>query len=156
MSSNLVDSVSAHEGFRATPYKDTEQLWTVAKGRCLETNPLSPAEWKYLLDNKLITLSVTLAGADWLMLRQIDATEKECARVFDFWPGLDEVRREALVEMGYQMGIERLLGFRRMLGAIRRQDWGSVRTEALDSRWARQTPKRAEHLANQLSTGVRE
>lgn len=152
--SDLIDSVSAHEGFRATPYKDTEQLWTFAKGRCLETNPLSPAEWKYLLDNNMLALSISLEGANWLMLRQLDATEEDCARMFDFWDELDEVRREALVEMGYQLG-PRLFGFKRMLAAIRRQDWGSVKTEAMDSRWAKQTPKRAEKLSNQLSTGLR-
>jgi lysozyme len=153
--SDLIESVSTHEGFRATPYKDTEQLWTVAKGRCLETNPLSPAEWKYLLDNKLITLSITLAGANWLMLRQIDVTEKECMRVFEFWPELDEVRREVLIEMGYQMGMDRLLGFKKMLAALRRQDWEAVEREALDSRWAKQTPSRATKLAEQLGTGKR-
>jgi lysozyme len=152
---DLLDSVSRNEGFRASPYLDTENLWTIAKGRCLETNPLSSAEWKYLLDHRLMTLSITLAGADWLMVRQLEAIEKECAHVFDFWGELDEVRREALIEMGYQMGIERLLGFRKMLAAVRAKNWPVVNAEAMDSRWAKQTPKRARELAEQLASGAR-
>jgi lysozyme len=152
--SDLINSVTRNEGFRATPYKDTEQLWTFAKGRCLETNPLSPAEWKHLLDHNMISLSISLDGANWLMLRQLDAIEELYARTFDFWPDLDEVRREALVEMGYQLG-PRLLGFKKMLTAIRARVWKEVEAEALDSRWARQVPERAKRTARQLSTGVR-
>lgn len=152
---DVLSSVSNNEGFRATPYRDTEELWTFAKGRCLETNPLSPEEWKYLLDHRLMTLSITLTGADWLMVRQVDATERECARVFDFWAELDDIRREVLIEMGYQMGMDRLLGFKKMLAAIRVKDWQSVEREALDSRWAKQTPGRATRLAEQLATGKR-
>jgi len=152
---SLFESVSGHEGFRTNPYKDTEGLWTFAKGRCLETNPLSPAEWKFLLDNHMLTVSISVVGADWLMTKQLEATELECARVFDFWPDLDEMRREALIEMAYQMGMDRLRGFKKMLIAIRAKVWTEAESEALDSLWAKQTPVRAKAVAKQLATGAR-
>lgn len=152
--SHLLESVERNEGFRATPYKDTEGLWTFATGRCLETNPLSPAEWKHLLDTHQLSISISKAGADWLMIRQLETCAMECSRAFDFWPELDEVRREALIEMSYQLG-PRLHGFKKMLAAIRARVWKEVEAEALDSRWYRQTPGRAKKLAAQLSTGVR-
>lgn len=153
--SDLLESVERNEGYRASPYKDTEGLFSVGIGRCLETNPLTGEEWKHLLEAHQLSVSISKAGADWLMLRQIDATELECSRAFDFWPELDEVRREALVEMAYQMGMERLLGFKKMLAAIRSKNWPVVNAEALDSRWARQTTARAKRTARQLSTGSR-
>jgi lysozyme len=154
--SDLLDSVSHNEGFRAAPYKDTEGLWTFAIGRCLETNPLTSAEWKYLLDTHQLSVSISKTAANWLMIRQLDACEQQCMLVFDFWNDLNEVRQDALVEMCYQMGMERLQGFKKMLAAIRSKNWPVVNAEALDSRWARQTPERAKRTARQLSTGVRE
>lgn len=154
--SDLLESVDTNEGYRATPYKDTEGLWTFAKGRCLETKPLTPREWKFLLDSKMIDVSISVVGANWLMAGDIDEAERECARVFaDFWPGLDEVRREALTEMVYQMGTTKVLGFKKMLIALRVRDWPAVEREALDSRWAKQTPARAKRTAHQLATGNR-
>jgi lysozyme len=154
--SDLLESVERNEGFRATPYLDTEQKFTIGIGRCLETNPLTGEEWKHLLETHQLSVSISKAGADWLMIRQLDATERECQRAFaDFWPELDEVRREALVEMAYQMGMERLLGFKKMLAAVRAKDWNAAQIEAIDSRWYRQTPERAKRTARQLATGVR-
>jgi lysozyme len=154
--SDLLESVERNEGYRAVPYKDTEGLYTFATGRCLETNPLTGEEWRHLLETNQLSVSISKAGADWLKVRQIDETEMECMRVFaDFWPELDEVRREALIEMGYQMGMDRLLGFKKMLAAIRSKNWPVVNAEALDSRWARQTPERAKRTARQLAKGER-
>lgn len=50
---------------------------------------------------------------------------------------------ESLVRMSFQLGISRLCGFRRMLAALRRGDYAEAVLEGFDSRWARQTPKRA-------------
>ena len=54
---------AAYEGYKAAPYKDTRGLWTVGEGTCLETNPIGAKDWKYLLDNKFITVSLSGAGA---------------------------------------------------------------------------------------------
>lgn len=58
-----------------------------------------------------------------------------------------EVQR-ALVSMAYQLGVSGLLNFRRMLAALQRGDRYEAAIEALDSRWSRQTPARAQRIAN--------
>ena len=60
--------------------------------------------------------------------------------------------------MGYQMGVSGLMRFRRMWAAIRRFDWTEAHREALDSLWAKQTPKRAREVAALLlpENGTRE
>ena len=42
----LEASVEIDEGFDPVPYLDTEKLWTAGDGLCLETRPLTGAEWK--------------------------------------------------------------------------------------------------------------
>ncbi|HZR02405.1 MAG TPA: glycoside hydrolase family protein [Burkholderiales bacterium] len=149
----LAASTSGHEGFEPHPYKDTRNLWTFGKGRCLETNPLSAMEWRHLLDEGLIAVSISEDGATWLMRKGLLEVEEQCAQAFDFWPSLNDARQNAVVEMAYQMGFDKLSGFRKMLAAIRAGDWQTAHDEALDSAWHKQTPVRAEKVAEQLRSG---
>ena len=63
---------------------------------------------------------------------------------------LSKQRQDALIEMGFQMGVEGLLRFERMWQAIEAGDFETAYSEALDSRWAKQTPKRAIAVAKLL------
>lgn len=151
----LEKSVSAHEGFRSVPYLDTQQLWTFAKGRCLQTNPLTAEEWTYLLRTHAITVSISLQGADWLMIRDLQMCESDCARSFEFFPLLNDARQNVLVEMVYQMGIVSVRGFTRMIAALRAQRWTEAALEGLRSKWAKiDSPERARRLMRQLESGV--
>jgi lysozyme len=52
------------------------------------------------------------------------------------------------------MGVQGLLGFTRMLEAVRAGDWKQAFTQMLNSRWARQVKRRAPELAAQMESGV--
>lgn len=150
----LLASVRLHEGYREGLYLDTRKLLTFGNGRCLETNPLTAEEWRYLYDHNALSVQITPSGADWLMERGINAVESRLSNALDFWGDLSQARRNALIEMGYQMGVDKLMGFRHMLAAVRAHDWRTAYTESLDSDWARQTPERANVIANRILTGV--
>ena len=62
----------------------------------------------------------------------------------------DEVRDAALISMAYQLGVSGLFKFKRMIAAIKTQDWKEAEKQALDSRWAKQTPERAIETARML------
>lgn len=66
---------------------------------------------------------------------------------------LDARRQEVLTEMSYQLGRSRLAGFKRMLQAIEDGRWHDAATEALDSKAARQAPKRWSRHATTLREG---
>lgn len=57
----------------------------------------------------------------------------------------EDVQR-ALANMAYQMGVRGVLGFRRMLAALEQGDRAGAAEEAMDSRWSRQTPERAQRV----------
>jgi lysozyme len=152
---SLETSILEHEDYEEHAYKDSKGLWTFAIGRCLETNPLTTGEWKYLLDNGHLAISITEAGAEWLMEQSIQAIRGQCMRMFDFWPALSDARRDVLVEMAYQMSIQRLLGFHDMLEAIRLGQFKRAADAGRDSKWAREdSPKRAEELMTILERGT--
>lgn len=66
---------------------------------------------------------------------------------------LTPVRRSALIQLGYQVGPYELLGFDEMIAALERGDYELAGVEALRSKRARQTPKRARVVAGMLGAG---
>ena len=56
---------------------------------------------------------------------------------------LCEPRKAVLVSMSFQMGINGLMGFKKMLAAVKGGDWATAYAEGLNSRWCEQTPDRA-------------
>lgn len=168
----LETSTIDHEAFVDHPYPDSKKLWTFAIGRCLETNPLTAEEWRYLLDHRDLTVSISYAGATWLMRRGHAACELDCKRAFaDFWLKLNDARQNILVEMVYQMSIDKvrgtpnIRGFKDMLAAIRRAvaepdpekaktHWAAVEAAGLDSKWAKEdSPGRARKMMQQMRCG---
>ena len=55
-----------------------------------------------------------------------------------------------IVEMVFNPGRARLLGFVKMLTALERGDYSTAADEMLDSRWHRQVGKRAEEMAERM------
>lgn len=154
---SLLTDLERDEGYRAAPYPDTASppRWTFGYGRNIEDAPLTGAEWKALLDAKEIAVSISPNGAARLLSNGVTAAQMQCAQTFGWWPDLDEVRREVLVNLTFNMGMQRLVGFRNMLAAVKTGDYGIAAEELLDSTYAKQVGARAQRLANQLRTGVR-
>lgn len=150
----LLDSTTAHEGYKIAAYKDPKGLWTFGIGRCLETHPLTTAEWKYLLDNGLIGVSISRQGAEWMEANELKACEDSLRKAFRWFDQIGDVRQNALIEMSYQLGFEHFLGFHDLQIAIDHSDWAAVSAAALDSKWAKvDSPERAKAIANMLLTG---
>lgn len=70
----------------------------------------------------------------------------------------NDARRDALLNMCYQMGVGQykvngVLGFANMLDAVAHQDWQGAYNHGKDSRWYRQTPERCERVLQTLLCG---
>lgn len=148
----LLDSVTADEDYKPSPYKDSQGLWTYGIGRCLETNPLTGAEWKRLLDNSWMSVNIGKTGAQWLTTCQLAATEAALGR-YSWFSSANAARQNAFVEMAFQLGISKFARFTEMFTAATAGDWQGVHDHALDSAWAKQTPARAQMIATMLLTG---
>jgi len=126
-----------HEGMRLRAYRDSEGVWTIGIGRNIETRGLTEEEVYYLFDNDVLTHTI----------------EAQKLPVFD---KLDPVRQDVLISMVFNMGLPRLLGFRKFLGALEERDWPGASREMLDSRWSSQVGNRAQELAKMIRTGAYE
>jgi len=123
---NLIKTVKRHEGFRAKPYKDTEGNLTVGYGRSLNTNPMSESEAEFLMLNDL--------NKSYMLLQQ-----------YWWFRELDDVRKEVLVELCFNIGIGGVFSFKKMIAAIKDKDFVRARDELLDSRWFNQVARSRSH-----------
>ena len=92
----------------------------------------------------------------------VEYSEEELNEVFekDFQNALDNANKligdiplvyqakEVICEMVFQLGIGGVSKFKNMWKALEEGDYYTASVEMLDSRWAKQTPKRAESLSN--------
>lgn len=63
------------------------------------------------------------------------------------------IRKIVLLDMAYNLGIGRLLKFKKMIAALDRGDYQLAAKEMLDSRYARQVKGRAKRNAFMMETG---
>lgn len=132
---SLFKELREDEGLELKPYKCTENKWTIGIGRNLEDTGISEAEAYFMFDNDLTRVERELSS------------DREVGPIYTRQPDLTQ---NALLNMCFQLGLGGLKQFRRMWAALDAEDYELAYTEALDSRWARQTPNRANRVANQL------
>ena len=139
---SLIQNIKKHEGFRAKVYKDTLGFDTVGFG--FKVDSLTADELA-LNGGRVAPMSAEVAEAILeLKLQKLESELKARApHVFALKPSA----REACFEMAYQMGIAGFLSFKRMHEALKAGDFERARGEALNSEWAKQTPKRAEAVS---------
>jgi lysozyme len=121
-----------HEGFDPGAYQDHLGFWTIGYGRLIDKRRgggISQQEAEMLLDN------------------DIEARITALSNRLEWFQRLPPKKKLALANMAYQLGVDGVFGFRRMLAAMKRADWSEAKREALDSKWARQTPERAKEVA---------
>mgnify|MGYP001615342263 FL=1 len=134
----LLDQLKRDEGLRLTVYADTLGHPTIGYGRALDTKGISRAEAEMLLTHDIL-----------------DAAAEVETRFA--WAGIEafgEARRGVLINMTFNLGINGLLGFVRMLDAAESGDYDRAAAEMMDSTWATQVGPRAHRLARQMQTGA--
>lgn len=129
---SLVESIKENEGYRAKVYTDTLGFDTIGYGFAIKDLELDEEVCDLILDKKLDKL--------------IDATNKK----FPFLRELPQDKCEVVFEMVYQLGLNGVSMFKKMLKALENKDYDKASAEMLDSLWAKQTPNRAIKLSNQM------
>ena len=126
----LREKIKIHEGCRLFPYKDTEGHLTIGYGHNLEEG-------------------ISQRTAEFMLVEDVNNAIKDFElRIPDeVKNNLTPVGKEVLIEMVFQMGINKVLGFKKTLEAIKNRRPEIVYKEMLDSRWAKQCPDRAKELA---------
>jgi lysozyme len=132
------DQIKQDEGLVLHAYSDSLGYTTIGYGRLIDKRKgggISQQEAEYLLQNDI-------SGVIQALERQIT-----------FWNRLNEPRKAVLLNMAFQMGVAGLMKFKRTLSLIEIGEYAEAADNMLKSLWAKQTPNRANRLAEQMRTG---
>ena len=124
------EQLKKHEGLRLKPYLCSAGKKTIGYGRNLEDNGISEKEAEILLDNDIIS-----------HLGEI------CIKI-PFFDRLPDEAKGVLLNMGFNLGVNRLLKFKKFIKALEDEDYSKAAAEMEDSRWYRQVGIRAVELQN--------
>lgn len=124
--------IKRDEGFVSHAYQDSEGYWTIGYGR--------------LIDERLGG-GITEGEAEILLQNDIRRCLADLDRALPWWRRLTPPRQRGLINMRFNLGLTRLLTFKKMLAALKAGDGNRAAEEALDSKWARQVGDRAERVA---------
>jgi lysozyme len=117
-----------HEGYRQFPYDDRGGV-AIGYGTNLSKRGLSREEALYLMRNDINRLRNALS-------KRVEG-----------WTRLDQARRDVLVSLAYNLGLNGVLSFKRMLAAIEEENYELAATEMYLSDWCEQVGKRCPELA---------
>lgn len=132
--------IREEEGSVSHAYQDSLGYWTIGVGHLIDGRKggkLSEACINYILAE-----DVAKATSD---------TQELLGHT---WDGLNEVRRAVLVAMCFQLGPDGLEQFTTFLKYLEQGNFKGAAADALTTKWATQTPERAQRQMKMLSTGV--
>ena len=144
------ERLSMHEGVRLQPYFCTKGKQTIGVGRNLDDNPITPEEEKVIGDWRH---GITKEAAFFLLRHDINRVVAECEKHIPFWKKLDDERQYALMDMAFNMGIKRLLGFKNMMAFLGVGNYRQAAVECLASQYAKEVGRRAQRIAKTIETG---
>ncbi|WP_205955106.1 glycoside hydrolase family protein [Pantoea stewartii] len=146
----LYDMLKYDEGERLELYKDTEGYWTIGIGRLVTKSP-SKADAIRILGGSTITKE----QSEQMFNEDIQKALRgvQLSTLNSTYIKLDEARRSALVNMVFQLGLTGVQAFKKMIQHLDLGNWSAAASEALDSKWAKQTPNRAYRVTQVIKTG---
>lgn len=129
----LTKDLIRDEGVRLKPYKCPAGKLTIGVGRNIED------------------IGITESEAHTLLYNDIERVNRELDANLSWWRGRPEWVQRGMANMCFQLGLSKLLEFRRMLSALHAGDYATAQKEARDSAWYTQTPARAERVISLFS-----
>lgn len=97
---------------------------------------------------------ITQEESRYLLRNDISRVVAQCETRFEWWDSLDSARQQAIVCMAFQLGVNGVANFRKMVAAIKVRDFAEAARQMIDSNWHRQTRARCERMAEIMRTGV--
>lgn len=127
---SLIESVKESEGFRDKVYKCTAGYDTIGYGFAIKD---------LIMDEDI---------AETILIRKLDRLSERIDKKFPFVKDLPIPVKDVVVEMCYQLGVSGFSKFKQTIALLRLGNFKDAADEMLDSRWSRQTPNRAQKLAD--------
>ena len=133
----LLEMLKRHEGVRSHVYLCSAGYETIGVGRNISNTGMG------LFDDEV----------DYLLENDIARVIKELSSEYPWFNNLDDVRKDAMIDISFNLGATRFRGFKNALSAMESADYTLAAKEFLDSKWSRDVKGRSHELASMIETG---
>ena len=168
--SRIAELIIRDEGKRKRPYPDTGGAPSIGVGRNLRDNGISVAELQAIVNdidydvvlkethvqngrvrigsldlaNRIFPNPLTEHDIGLLLTDDLNNVRREAVSVFgqSVWGSIDGVRKEAILDVVFNLGLPRFKQFVKFIGAVKSADWDTAATELLKSEAADENPER--------------
>ncbi|MDD3008586.1 MAG: hypothetical protein PHQ70_06915 [Arcobacter sp.] len=113
----LEKSIKKSENISLKPYLCPKGHITIGWGRNLRLNGISKSEADLMLKNDILNIKLELEDK------------------LPIFKKLDDIRKNVLLEMAYNMGVPNLLEFKNTIKHLQNNDFESASYEMLNSKW---------------------
>ena len=127
--SYLLDQIKEHEGYRSKVYKCTQGYDTIGYGFAIKDLVLDEDVAEQILIKKLYDLQCKIQDK------------------FKWFDDLPQEAQDVITNMCYQLGVTGFSKFKKTIKLLKAHKFKAASIEMLDSKWALQTPNRAEELS---------
>ena len=131
----LKETLIRHEGLKLKPYKCTAGKLTIGVGRNIEDVWITKEEALALLEN------------------DIERVVGEIGSRFEWFAGLSDARKEVIVNMVFNLGINGFSKFKNTIDFISTGQYAQAAIEMVESKWADQVGNRAKELSRMMLEG---
>jgi lysozyme len=148
----IIQRLSFNEGFKQKPYRCSVNKLTIGVGRNLDDCPLTKEELEFI-GHDCREKSITKEQVFYLLRHDIDRAIETLNRKLPWWKNLSDDRQYVLIDLVFNLGINSLLQFKKFLKYLSTGFYKQAARELMDSKYARQVPKRAERNKRAIETG---
>lgn len=145
----LEEMLIRHEGDDPKAYTDSKGIWSLGIGRNLESPGLSKHEIITIFQQIELPENLRL----FLLDNDIQTVTNQLESSYPWFRDLEGARRDAVIDLCFNLGINRFRGFVEMIKAFERQDYETAANECLDSQAGRELPDRYGELSQMIKTG---
>ena len=168
--SRVATSIIAEEGWKARPYGDSKGNATIGVGHNLSGNGISISELKAIageidydlvlreahvengrvrirslgLADRIFVKDLTKHDVILLLVDDLKSAQVDAVKVFGtgLWANIAEPRKEALLDVIFQLGLPHFKEFENLIAAVKIGNWNDAATELLKSEAADESPGR--------------
>ena len=137
---DLKARIKEHEGYRGQVYKDSLGFATIGYGHLV----LPTDKFKEDVTYKKKDLEEVFDS-------DFNIAKSNANQLIKGLP-IHHQAKCVIIEMVFQLGIGGVSKFKNMWRALKKNDYQTASEEMLDSKWAKQTPKRAEELSSVMKS----
>lgn len=162
---DLANTLIIDEGVRYKPYKCTAGRMTIGVGRNFQDNPFSEGEREMLgikstkpetQYEELTMKPLSKEQVFWLLNHDIDKlllTISKHEVLGPIYKKQDDLRKVAMANLLYNMGLRTLLTFKNFLAAMNREDYKAAAQSLKNSKWYYQVKSRAKRICHLVEHG---